>query len=358
MRSGGDVRLSIRWRLTLLNTLAVAVLLAGFAALVYVLLGLELDETNFAEADHVMGTLRVVFLMAVPVTLIAAGLVAYVLAGRALAPVAALEREAREITAVALHRRLPVANPHDELGRLTSTVNDMVGRLEHSFTEMRRFTADASHELRTPVTVIRTEAEVALDKPLSHEQVQHLLGSVLEECERLTRLTDQLLTLARQDAGLTPGRKERVDLSGLVGEVVETLRPLAEIKGLALTFNSGQQSAVVTGDVDQLRSVVINVLDNALKYTEIGSVTVAVDAKTNAVAVRVIDTGPGIAAEHLPHVFDRFYRADKARSRELGGSGLGLSIARGAAEANGGQIELSSELGRGTSCVVTLPRAE
>ena len=351
------MRLSIRWRLTLLNTLALAVLLAGFAALIYILLGRELDETNFAEADHVMGTVRVVFLMAVPVTLLAAGLVAYLLARRALAPVAALEREASEITADALHRRLPIANPHDELGRLTGTMNDMVGRLERSFTQMRCFTADASHELRTPVTVIRTEAEVALDEPLSHEQVQHLLGSVLEECERLTRLTDQLLTLARQDAGLAPRHRERIDLSALVGGVVETLRPLAEVKGLSLAFDPGPRPALVSGDADQLRTVFINVLDNALKYTEAGSVTVAVEAKGDEAAVRVTDTGPGIAAEHLPHVFERFYRADKARSRELGGSGLGLSIARGATEAHSGRIELHSEPGRGTSCVVTIPRS-
>jgi len=179
----------------------------------------------------------------------------------------------------------------------------------------------------------------------------------LEECERLTRLTDQLLTLARQDAGLRAGRRERIDLSVLVAGVVETLQPLAEVKGLTLAFDPGQGGAAVIGDADQLRTLFINVLDNALKYTEVGSVTIVVEAKGTETAIRVTDTGPGIAAEHLPHVFERFYRADKARSRELGGSGLGLSIARGVVEAHGGRIELQSEPGRGTSCVVTLPRA-
>src|SRR5262249_29468872 len=172
------------------------------------------------------------------------------------------------------------------------------------------------------------------------------------ECERLTRLTDQLLTLARQDAGLAPGRRERIDLSALVGGVVETLRPLAEAKELALTCDPGQQPAPVSGDADQLRTVFINALDNALKYTESGSVTIAVEAKGNEVAVRVTDTGPGIAAEHMPHVFERFYRADKARSRELGGSGLGLSIARGVVEAHGGRGDTQTATGRGTDWVV------
>jgi heavy metal sensor kinase len=457
-----NVRWSIRWRLTLLNTLTLAVLLIGFAALIYGLLARELIEsvdgrlvecqrqferdgrvandpsrlkylieefweheqiagavysadgrllmrtdalandavpgpqstapdarqfhsttlpivgrqrvmalplphaddgrtviltTSLADADHTLGGLRAVLVTAVPIMLAVSAMAAYLLAGRALAPVKTLARETRTITANSLDRRLPVFNAHDELGQLTVTVNSMVDRLQRSFDEMRRFTADASHELRTPLTVIRTEAEVSLGKNLDHGEVQQLLGNILEECERLTRVTDQLLTLARQDAGSGQRRQEPVNMVELVRDVLETLRPLAEAKGLALVLkpSSPPSAAAVSGDRDQLRQVLINVLDNAIKYTAEGSVTVAVESAGENVAVSVSDTGAGIPWEHLPHLFERFYRVDKARSRELGGSGLGLSIAKDIVEAHGGRIGLNSVVRQGTTCTVTLP---
>jgi signal transduction histidine kinase len=229
----------------------------------------------------------------------------------------------------------------------------MVARLERSFTEMKRFTADASHELRTPLAIIRAEAEFAVGKT-QEEEVRQVLGSALEECQRLARLSDQLLTLARQDAGLQQRRREPVNLAELTAGVVETLRPLAEAKGLELTCAAGP-SPVVSGDPDQLRQVLLNVLDNALKYTAAGSVSVRITASEKKAAVRVQDTGEGIAAEHLPHVFERFYRVDKSRSRKQGGTGLGLSIAKSIVEAHGGRIELDSAPDRGTTCVVILP---
>jgi len=310
--------------------------------------------SDLAEAHRRLAQLRAILLTVVPVMLLLAGLVAYFLAGRALAPVAALEREARAIGAESLDRRLPIANPHDELGRLTATMNDMVGRLERSFAEMKRFTADASHELRTPLAVMRAEIEVAQAKPLSPDDMQLLLSSVLEECERVTRLTDQLLTLARQDAGMLL-RRQRVDVAELLGGAVERLRPLAEVKRLELKFTS--TPAVVDGDPDQLRQVFVNILDNAIKHTESGSVTVTLTATEKEISVSVRDTGVGIPQEHLPHVFERFYRVDKARSRERGGTGLGLSIARGIVFAHGGRIDIASKPGEGTTCTVTLPRA-
>ena len=313
---------------------------------------------GLAETDRTLAGLRATLLTAVPVMLAAAAVVAYGLAGRALAPVGAITRATNAITADALDRRLPVGNPHDELGRLSATVNAMIERLERSFAETRRFTADASHELRTPLAVLRAEIETSLARPLGPGEQEALVGSLLEECDRLGRLIDQLLTLARQDAGGTVKRTERVAVGELVRGVAETLRPLAEAKGLALTVEVAAPPGAdaVRGDPAELPRAFVNVLDNAVKYTAAGSVTVRVTVSGDAVSVAVRDTGEGIPEGDLPRVFDRFYRVDKARSRELGGTGLGLSIARGVVAAHGGTIELSSTVGAGTVCTITLPR--
>jgi len=293
--------------------------------------------------------------MAVPLAILAAGGLAYWLARTALAPVQQLDRLTQEITAERLDRRLTPANPGDELGRLTQTINQMIGRLEGSFSEIRRFTADASHEIRTPLTAIRAETEVALRQPLTVHEYQNLLGSILEECDRLSRLTDQLLTLAREDAGSSRAVHEVVDIAGIVQEVAETLRPVAESKGLR--FHSETDGPVrVSGDNLGLRQVFFNVLDNAIKYTPPGGdVRIDLSQRDGEVVMTIRDTGIGIAAEHLPHVFDRFYRVDKARSRAEGGTGLGLSIARSTVAAHGGRIELTSTPSQGTTCMIQLP---
>jgi heavy metal sensor kinase len=317
--------------------------------------GVVLLMAPLDEVDRGLGTLLAVLLTAVPVALAVSGGVAYLLARKALAPVEQLRRSTRDITADRLDRRLPVADPGDELGRLAATINDMIGRLERSFAEVRRFTADASHELRTPLTAIRTEAEVALSQPLGEADCRPLLGSILEECERLTRLTEQLLTLAREDAGVAPQVREPVDLVALVRGVVDTMRPLAESKGVGLDAET-DGPVEVRGDGARLRQVVYNVVDNAIKYTPGGGeVVVAAVRRAGEAIVAVRDTGVGIPAEHLPHVFDRFYRVDRARSREQGGTGLGLSIARSIVLAHRGRISLDSTPGRGTLCTVSLP---
>jgi signal transduction histidine kinase len=231
----------------------------------------------------------------------------------------------------------------------------MIGRLERSFAEIRRFTADASHELRTPLTVIRTETEVALTKPLTVAEQQELLGSILEECGRLTRLTDQLLALAREDAPAARHVQESLDLAALVGDVVETMRLLAEEKGQLLRVEI-HEPVSVRGDTARLREVFFNLLDNAIKYTPDGrEVEVRIHRKGPEAVVSIKDTGIGIAAEHLPHVFERFYRVDRARSRSVGGTGLGLSIAQSIIAAHSGRIELTSIPGKGTTCTVCLP---
>jgi heavy metal sensor kinase len=311
--------------------------------------------TELEELDRRLAQLLTVLCMAGPAALIVAGGLGYVMARKAMAPLEQLDRQTGEITANRLNRRLPVANPGDELGRLAQTINAMIARLERSFAEIRRFTADASHELRTPLTVIRTEAELALDKPLTLAECQQLLGSILEECERLTRMTDQLLALAREDAAVSGSLPDRVDLRALVNVVVETMRPVAETKGLCLRA-SGNGTLTVRGDEARLRQVFYNLLDNAIKYTPEGGV-IEVDSacRGGAAIVTLRDSGIGISQEHLPHVFERFYRVDKARSRAEGGTGLGLSIARSIVAAHGGEVQLESKPGQGTTCTVTLP---
>jgi heavy metal sensor kinase len=307
------------------------------------------------ETDLELSRLLVVLATAVPITLLLGAFLAYGLARKALAPVAQLNRLTEQITAERLDRRLPVVNPGDELGHLAKTINAMIARLEKSFSEIRRFTADASHELRTPLTAIRVEAEVALAKPLTTEEYQQLLGSILEECERLARLTDQLLSLAREDAGAVLQAKVKVDVGGLIQSVVDNMRPLAETRKLRLE-GCVEESLTLLGDAPRLRQVFYNLVDNALKFTpEGGAVTVTADRRDGTVVITVCDTGAGIAPEDLPRVFDRFYRADKARSREQGGTGLGLSIARSIVTAHGGKIELASTVGKGTVCSVVLP---
>lgn len=303
------------------------------------------------ELGHVLAALA----LAVPAGLGVCGALAYLLARKALTPVEHLRRQTRQITADRLDRRLPVLNPDDELGRLGTTINEMIGRLERSFTEVRQFTADASHELRTPLTAIRAEAESALGNPGLAAEQQQLLGSILEECERLARLTDQLLTLSREDAGVSRPANEPVDLAGLATGVVDTMRPLAEMQGIRLELRAAGPVSM-KGDGARLRQVLYNLIDNAIKHTPAsGVIEVHAELQDGQAALVVRDTGEGIPPEHLPHVFDRFYRVDKARSRDQGGTGLGLSIVRSIVVAHGGDITLDSALGKGTTFTIKLP---
>jgi heavy metal sensor kinase len=307
------------------------------------------------DVESELGLLLTALLMAVPIVLVVAGAMGYLLARTALAPMEQLHRLTEQITADRLDRRLPVGNAGDEFGHLAQTINAMIARLERSFAEIRRFTADASHELRTPLAAIRMEAEIALGKALSPAEHQQLLGSILEECERLTRLTEQLLALCREDAGSARPAHAPLDLGALVGHVVETMRPLAEAKDLDL-HTEGNGPIQILGDEVRLRQVFYNVLDNAIKYTPAGGrIDVHLGHRDGAALVTLHDTGIGISPEHLPRVFDRFYRVDKARSRAEGGTGLGLSIAQSIIAAHGGRIELDSQPGKGTTCTVTLP---
>jgi heavy metal sensor kinase len=307
------------------------------------------------DVDRELKQLMSVLMIAGPLCLLVAGGLGYVMARKALVPMEQLHQLTEKITAEHLDRRLPVTNPKDEVGRLTQTINGMISRLQLSFAEIRRFTADASHELRTPLTAIRTEAEVMLRQPMTLADYQQLVGSILEECERLTRLVDQLLTLSREDAGAAKPVHELVDLGKLLGGVVETMRPLAEAKKQDL--HVGRYPEVrVFGDEARLREVFYNLLDNAIKYTpEGGKIDVDLCQADHQAIATVSDSGIGIEPDHLPRVFDRFYRIDKARSPEQGGTGLGLSIAQAIVLAHGGRIDITSKAAQGTICTVSLP---
>lgn len=298
-----------------------------------------------------------VLLLGLPLAVAIAGLGGYTLARRALAPVDRMAERARLITAERLKERLPVDNPGDELGRLASVFNATLMRLESSFDQMRRFTADASHELRTPLTAMRSVGEIGLRGKRDAVDYREVIGSMLEEVDRLSLLVDRLLTLSRADSGESMLSRDRVDLAELAQEVTAQLDVLAEEKQQSLTVETSGPS-VCMGDRMVLRQALLNLVDNAIKYSPAeGRIVVKVSTTADGKAVLdVSDSGPGIPLELRPKVFDRFYRADRSRSRENGGgTGLGLSIARWAVEVNGGQLTLESNDGPGATFRITLP---
>jgi heavy metal sensor kinase len=320
--------------------------------------GKRLTIRSARSADRIHEELREVLLMlglGFPLAIGAAALGGYFLARRALLPIARMNEQARSITAEKLAERLKIENPEDELGSLARTFNETFARLEGSFDQMRRFTADASHELRTPLTAIRTMGEVALRDGLNKRDHSETLSSILEETDYLRHLVESLLTLSRADAGQLKLRLEDVDLGALVREVGEHLCVLAEEKGQRLKTHV---SSPVPSRVDRtlLRQAVINLVDNAIKYSPDGTEVELRASKTDRHAViEVIDRGEGIPAEHLPKIFDRFYRVDASRTRSQGGAGLGLAIAKWATEIHGGRLEIESQVGRGTRLRIVLP---
>lgn len=312
-----------------------------------------------ADLEHVDEELWEVIrtlLITTPITLLAAASIAYFLAYKALSPVDGLRRMTNEITAERLDRRLPIRNPADELGLLAQTINSMIARLERSFSEIRRFTADASHELRTPVSVIRSEAELGLAAAHCSEPARKRFESIVEECGRLADLTTQLLALCREEAGLTQMRRAPVHLRSLISDSVAIMRPLAEAKQQELVVDI-QDDAVILGDAERLRQVFCNLLENAIKYTPGGGRLSVTLVRHNSEAVLTIeDNGIGISSEDLPRVFDRFYQTTPGRSE--GGAGLGLSIVKSIVTAHQGRIEVASKVGSGSVFNVFLPTVE
>jgi len=279
------------------------------------------------------------------------------LAGRALGPIDRITRTAQAIGAGNLQGRLGLAPRADEVGRLAATFDGMLDRLEHAFAQQRQFVADASHELRTPLAIIRSDLDILRRRPravAAHEEFEQGLD---EEIRRLSALVEDLLTLARADSGQAELAREFVYLDALVATVAVRVGRLAEAKGVALGL-CVERDVPLIGDPARLHQLALNLLGNAVKYTPAGGVVqVIVAARDGAACLEVADTGVGIPPEDLSRVFDRFYRADEARTRSAGGAGLGLAIARWCAEAHGGHIAVRSRLGVGSVFTVSLPLA-
>jgi heavy metal sensor kinase len=293
--------------------------------------------------------------IAVPLALVLAGGGGIFLARRALKPVDKIAQTAQEIEESDLSRRINV-NTKDELGRLAATLNEMIGRLDKAFQRQKQFTSDASHELRTPLAVIEAESTLALQKERPSDDYRQSLEIVSREASQMSSTIDQLLTLARADAGKEQWNFTEVDLGKLISNLSTDVEVLCQEKGLS--FQLGQlPDLVVKGDEAKLRELFMNLLDNAIRYTPSpGTISVSFRHEEQMAVVTIKDTGIGIPAEDIPLIFERFYRVDKSRSRTGGGSGLGLAICRHIAEVHGGKIEVESRVGEGSTFTVWLPR--
>ena len=294
----------------------------------------------------------------VPAVLLVATTAGYWMSRRALAPVEQIRKEADAIDPADLAARLRVPHTEDELARLARTLNAMLSRIEAAFRSIQQFTADASHELRAPLALIVTAGEVSLRRERSREELTETLRKIVREARHMSRLVESLLSLARGDTQRTAASMAAVDLTDMLRDLAEELNPSADAKGLKLIATIPDGDVLVNGDSMELRRLFVILLDNAIKYTEAGSVTLRVNAEDSVAKVTVADTGIGIESASLRHVFDRFWRADKVRSRAEGGAGLGLSLASQIVQNHGGSILAESEIGRGSTFTVRLKRAD
>lgn len=318
-------------------------------------LGFAAVAEPLSVIDEALRRVRRDFFAGVPLILFLATAGGYFLALKSLSPITSMNRQVQRITAENLSSRLNVTNERDELGRLTTTINELLERLESSFKEQQRFVADASHELRTPLAILRGEADVALEKQRGPEEYRQSLRLINEEAERLSRIVEDLFILARRPIDARVVVKERVDLVRMVGDCVRAAQVLADRKNLSLKLHAATALSV-TGDDDLLKRMILNLLDNAVKYTpEGGAISVELMRQNGNARVVVQDTGIGIPEKDQAHVFDRFYRVDKARSRALGGAGLGLSIVQWIVKVHGGTVSVQSVPGDGSAFVVDLP---
>jgi two-component system, OmpR family, sensor kinase len=319
------------------------------------LVATPVHQTSFGPAD----LLRSMLLIA-PVILLGAGLLGYWLAGTSLRPVQGIMDEVDAISdGTSLHRRLAVPLSGDEMARLAVTVNGMLARLEQSFASLHRFTADASHELKTPLMVLRAGVERALIHPATPGEVLQSLDETLAQINQMTEMVENLLTLARADEGRAPLAVEEIDLRDLVADVAETAEMLGEDTGVTAVHTMPESPVRLAVDRHRIREMLLNIVTNAIKYTpRDGTISLSLEEDNDWVTFVVRDTGIGIAAGDLPHIFERFWRADPARSRTgtRPGTGLGLAITQWIAEAHGGSITVQSRPGRGSIFTVRLPR--
>lgn len=300
-------------------------------------------------------------LLAMPLALIAAGFAGYRVAGKAITPLEQMARQTEQITAKRLSDRIPVDNPNDELGHMARVLNGLLARLGESFEKLQHFTSDVSHELRTPLAAMRSVGEVALQEDHSTEKYRDIIGSMLEEVARLTSMIDTLLTIAHADSGAIELQRSIFPMMELVQESVGVVGVLAEDKKQTISV-AGDNAVSVFADRSFLRMAVINLLDNAVKYSPAGSSirlhlsSVEVSgSQVRVVQLAIEDEGPGIPDDKASRVFDRFYRVDEGRTRDAGGAGLGLAIAKWAVEVHGGAISLTPRLPNGSVFSICLP---
>jgi len=313
--------------------------------------------TSGDPIDTLLRHLVLLLGLGLPIVILVAVGGGYVLVGRALRPVDLIARKAEIITQHNLTERLPVAVTGDELERLAVSLNHMITRLDDAFQNSKRFVADASHELRTPLTILRGELESLVQDGFAPAGLRDRVGSLLEEVERLSKIVDGLFALSRLDAGEAQAESVSFDLRQLAAEVADQMTLLAEDKHISVDCSPGT-GVQAEGDRARLKQVVVNLLDNAIKYTPPGgAIRLKVSAAGPWALLEVTDTGIGIAAEALPHVFDRFFRADRSRSSLTEGAGLGLAIVKSICHAHGGSVEVESTPGQGSCFRVKLPRA-
>lgn len=306
--------------------------------------------------------LLIVLGVAIPLALILGSYGGLVLANQALRPVDRMTRAAEQIGEGDLTERVPTPAKMDEIGRLAATFNHMISRLQAAFDRQKQFTSDASHEMRTPLAVMRGDIEITLRRERTPEEYKRVLASNLEEIVRLSRLVEDLLMLARADAGRVELRREAVDLNALCQQMVEYITPLALQREQALLYEPQMQpdlSVVIQADLQRIKQLLLNLLDNAIKYTDLkGRVTLGLRTEGNWAVLTVTDTGRGIPPEDVTHIFERFFRRSaKTSDRSAAGFGLGLSIVKWIVDSHGGKIEAQSELGKGTTFFVHLPLA-
>jgi heavy metal sensor kinase len=320
--------------------------------------GMQIVVGQNTEADRAAMRQLVGILAGVGLSVLTIGLCAgWVLANQIVRPIRSIERAAETISETSLERRIDVATTHKELTGLARVLNSVFARLQAAFERQMRFTADASHELRTPLAVIHAEVEYALTRQRSEEEYRAALETCLRAAKRMRPLVDSLLVLARADSGALALRLEKCDFAGIVRECAELVQPLAAEREVRVDLDL--QPAELTGNSFRLTQVVANLLTNAILYNRRqGGVRVDLRCEAREVVLTVSDTGVGIAAEHLPRVFDRFFRVDESRSRESGGAGLGLSICRSIVEAHCGTIDATSLVGVGTTFTVRIPTGE
>lgn len=307
------------------------------------------------EITDVLQNLFSIFLLLVPIVLLISVVGGYFLAKQSLKPVDEITQTARKITAINLQERIHVINPDDEIGRLTETLNNMIGRLEASFEKVAQFSTDASHELRTPLTIMRGEIELALRETQTIRSYKETLVSLLEEVVRMTSIIDGLILLAKSDRGTVKLERKPTRLDVLVNEIKEDAEVLAERKKINVSIAKLEETTVL-GDEIRLRQLMLNLVDNAIKYTpDGGKVTLSLERNNGNVSFIVEDTGIGIPLNAMDKIFNRFYRVDKSRSRLPDGLGLGLSISKWVAEAHGGKLLAESKVGKGSKFTVILP---